>query len=176
MAIFRNGFSLVLLSIWCVLAAATMSRAEGPRFYLSASIASYHHDAAQEFEEINPGLGLGFSLPITNSGAQIAAEIGGYRNSVGANSAYATGSIDAPVARITKNATLRIGGFAGLAHYENASRKFAGGGVPMIGDWVVVGGAQASVRINNETDIRFRALPAGKAAKVLVTLQVVNHF
>ena len=179
MIILRRGFALALVLLTAVLTAATMARAvdlSEARPYVAVNIASYHHDAAQNFEESNPGLGLGFTLPVTASGVELAAEIGRYRNSVDGQSTYATAALDTPVAPLGRTAQIRVGAFGGMAHYKNASSKFAGGGVPMIGDWVVVGGAQATLRINDTYDIRARALPAGKAAKALFTLQMAIRF
>ena len=174
----RSRVALALAALASALVSAPVAQAadlSDARFHITANIASYHYEAAQNFEETNPGLGFGFTLPISASGAEIGAEIGRYRNSVGGWSNYATASYDTPVAQ-TRSAALRLGVFSGMAHYDDASSKFAGGGVPMVGDWVVVAGAQATVRIDEDYDIRVRALPAGKAAKVLFTLQVAHRF
>ena len=179
MIILRRGFALALVLLTVLLTTATLARAfelTEARPYVAVNIASYHHDAAQNFEETNPGLGLGFTLPVNTSGAEVAAEVGRYRNSVGGQSTYATAALDAPVAALGHSTQIRLGAFGGMAHYKNASTKFAGGGVPMIGDWVVVGGAQATLRINDSYDIRARVLPAGKAAQALFTLQVAARF
>lgn len=166
-----------LAAIKIVLATATLAfSAENLRPHVAFNLASHHIGATRDFEEFNPGVGIGFTLPVGARGFEIAAEVGQYHNSVGRNSVYATGSLDVAVAQIAPRAQLRLGGFGGFAYYQNASDKFKGGGVPMIGDWLVIGGAQATVRIDDTYDIRLRALPAGKAANAILTLQLAVRF
>lgn len=174
----RRVTALGLLGITIVLGAATMAIADTSpiRPHVAFNLGSKHVGAARHFDEFNPGIGIGFTLPVDARGSEVGAEMGQYHNSVGGNSVYGTGSLDTPVTDLGARAQLRLGAFAGLAHYANARTKFSGGGVPMIGDWVVVGGAQATIRIDDTYDIRARVLPAGSAARALFTLQLAVRY
>jgi len=146
------------------------------RPYLVVNLASYHLNASQNFNEINPGIGIGVTLPDQMMGGELGLEIGQYRNSLDSGSYYATGSYDWQVADFGGDVALRMGAFAGASHYPGDAAKFKNRGVPTIGNWVIVGGAQATVRIDDTYDVRLRVLPAGKVADALFTLQMAVRF
>lgn len=146
------------------------------RPHLTFNLASYHLNASRDFNEINPGIGIGVTFPDDILGGELGFEVGQYRNSLDSNSYYATGSYDWQIAEFSQDVTLRMGGFAGASHYPGDAEKFKNRGVPTIGNWVLVGGAQATVRIQDTYDIRLRVLPAGDVADALFTLQMGVRF
>ena len=146
------------------------------RPHLTFNMASYHLNASQNFNEVNPGIGLGVTVPDDVLGGEFGLEVGQYRNSLNRGSYYATGSYDWQVADFGNNVALRLGGFAGASHYPGDAAKFKNRGVPTIGNWVIVGGAQATVRIDDTYDMRLRILPAGKVADALFTFQMAIRF
>lgn len=146
------------------------------RPHLMFSLGSYHLNASQDFNEFNPGIGLGVTIPDDTFGGELGLEFGHYENSLSSSSYYATGSYDWQVMDFGGNTTLRLGGFAGASHYPGDSDKFKGRGVPTIGNWVIVAGAQGTVRIDDTYDVRLRVMPAGNVADALFTLQLGVRF
>lgn len=155
--------------------AGNFSLSEG-RTHISFNIASYHLNASRDFNEVNPGIGIGRSFRLGETNAEIDAEIGIYKNSLERQTIYAMTSLDTRVARLGSAATLRMGVFSGLAHYPGDTNKFKKQGVPTIGNWVMAVGGQAALRINDRHDLRVRVMPAGKVADALFTLQIVTRF
>lgn len=146
------------------------------RPHLTLNVGSYHLNASQEFNEVNPGLGVGLTFGIANPNIEVDVEIGQYRNSLSDNSVYIMGSWDTQIAQLSSNLTWRAGSFIGLSHYPGDSSRLKGNGVPTFGNWVMGGGLQTSLRLNDETDLRLRVMPAGKIADALFTLQVAQYF
>lgn len=146
------------------------------RPHVTFNLGSYHHNASRNFEETNPGIGFGLSWDTGWQNTEAAIEAGFYRNSLGGQSQYVTASLDAPVADITPRTELRLGVFAGTAHYPGHQSEFKSAGVPSMGDWILVGGGQATVRFDDRTDLRVRVMPAGRVADSLVTLQMAVRF
>ena len=165
------GITLVLASATQVLAFDTSSM----RPHITLNIASHHLNASDTFEESNPGIGVGFTVPVDEQGSEFGLEVGQYRNSIRSNSVYVMGSLDTPVASLSSAADLRLGVFGGVARYPGATKKFKSG-VPTMGDWVLAAGGQATVRIREDYDVRMRVLPAGNVADALFTLQVAYRF
>lgn len=146
------------------------------RPHLTFNLASYHLNADQDFNEINPGLGIGLTFADGPLGGELGVEVGQYRNSLNSNSYYVTGSLDWEVAQVSDTVAVRLGGFGGMSHYPGDANKFKNRGVPTVGNWVLVAGAQATVRVNDIYDVRLRVLPAGKVADALFTMQVGVRF
>ena len=146
------------------------------RMHVTANIGSYHLNASREFDEVNPGLGLGMSFALNDRGTEFDAEVGYYRNSLGGGSYYVMGAFDTTVAEISPRTSIRMGVFGGLAHYPGDASKFKNRGVPTFGNWVMAAGAQATLRIDDRYDLRMRVMPAGKVADALFTLQVAAYF
>lgn len=169
----RRVVALGLLGITLVLSVATSVRAFDTslfRQHVTVNIGSKHIKPSSDFEEINPGLGIGVTAPIRNSKVEIGVEVGQYRNSVRGNSTYVMGSLDTEAAALSRRTKVRLGGFAGVVRYPGLDQKVTSG-VPKVGDWILAGGLQATARIDDTYDIRLRALPAGNAASALFTLQ-----
>ena len=146
------------------------------RPHLTFNLASYHHNASQDFNEINLGIGVGLTFADGPLGGELGVEVGQYRNSLERNSYYISGSLDWEVGRLSDDVALRLGGFGGTSHYPGDASKFKNRGVPTIGNWVLVAGAQATVRINDTYDVRMRIMPAGDVADALFTLQAGIRF
>jgi len=164
-------FVLLLLIIGTPAAAFELSHT-----HIAVNLASYHHNASRTFNERNPGLGLGATFALPSINAETTFEAGAYYNSIETTSYYVTGSTDFQVAEMGSAAALRLGAFTGFAHYPEEALKFAGSGVPSIGNWVIVGGAQATLRVNNRHDLRVRVIPAGSVADAIFTFQIATHF
>ena len=139
------------------------------------NLGSRHLGASEDFQEFNPGLGLGAFLPVFEGRAVAAGEIGFYRNSLDRISVYATGSLDTAILAAQRT-ELRIGLFGGLANYPDDAEKFGDTGVPTIGSVVVVGGAQATLRFDDRVDFRVRVVPAGNVADAILTGQIAIRF
>ncbi len=146
------------------------------RPHLTFNVGSYHHNAIQDFNEINPGIGAGLTFAIANPDIEIDFEVGQYKNSLSEQSVYVMSSLDAEVWEVSENLSLRMGGFMGFAHYPGERNKFEGRGVPTIGNWVMGAGAQVTLRVQDNTDLRMRIMPAGDVADVLLTMQVARYF
>ena len=174
----RRVVALGLLGITLVLSLATNALAfefADLRAQAVLNIGSRHVGTSYEFEEFNPGLAVGAFAPVFGGSAEVASEVGFYRNSLGRTSIYATGSIDTQVLGNDRT-QLRLGAFAGLANYPDDARKFADSGVPTLGSVVLIGGAQATMRFDDRLDFRVRALPAGNVADVILTGQIAIRF
>lgn len=144
------------------------------RAHVAFNIGSHHLNASRQFEEFNPGLGVGVTVP--TAGGEAGFELGQYRNSLGADSHYAMAHIDWQVASAGADIALRLGGFGGMARYPGDAAKFKNRGVPTVGNWVMAAGVQATVRIADTIDLRMRAMPAGNVADALFTAQVAYRF
>lgn len=146
------------------------------RPHVAINLASYHLNSSKDFNEINPGIGIGFTTPSGLGRSEFGLEVGQYKNSINSQSYYVMGSLDAEVARITPNVAIRMGGFAGFSHYPGDARKFKDRGVPTIGNWVMAAGLQTAVRVNDTYDLRIRVMPAGDVADALFTAQIAIGF
>jgi len=167
---------LALLS-FCLFAQASLAfDTSKMRPHLTFNLGSYHVNANQRFEEFNPGLGIGFTYPTGWKNTEAGLELGQYRNSLGDQSYYLMGSLDAPVAQVTHKTELRLGVFGGFAHYPGQSSRIKSSGVPSIGNWILAAGGQATLRMDERTDLRLRVMPAGDVADALVTLQMAIRF
>ncbi len=146
------------------------------RPHLTFNLASYHHNATEDFNEVNPGIGIGVTFEDKRFGGELGFEAGQYKNSLNSNSYYLTTSYDWEVADLGNDVKVRLGGFTGASHYPGDANKFKDRGVPTLGNWVLVAGAQATVRVNDTYDVRLRVLPAGDVADALFTMQVGFRF
>ena len=146
------------------------------RPHLTFNLASHHLNAQQEFNEFNPGLGVGVSVPNHDRSSELALEVGQYKNSLNRQSIYATASIDRSVWMINANSEVRFGAFGAFAQYDRSAASLKKRGVPSVGDWVVAVGAQVNLRISDTNDLRLRIMPAGDIADALFTLQTTIRF
>jgi|GEM_PF-1153262 len=165
------GFVFVFMN-FAMAHAASAGEKSGFRPHLTFNLASYHHNSSRDFNEINPGLGIGITGPSGLGTSEFGIEAGQYRNSLSDQSYYITTSLDVQILSISPNVALRMGGFSGFAHYSGSANKFKKHGVPTIGDWVLALGAQTTLRIADKYDLRLRVMPAGSVADALFTAQM----
>ena len=173
---FRRVSSLLVFSfVFMVFTLAQLASANENheiRSHLTFNLASHHLNASRNFNEINPGIGIGITGPSGLGASEFGIEAGQYRNSLDDQSYYVTASLDTEVVAISPNVTLRMGGFGGFAHYSESANKFKDHGVPTIGDWVMAIGLQTTLRIADKYDLRLRVMPAGHVADALLTAQI----
>jgi len=161
----------------CVdVASAKDLKERGLRPHLTFNLASLHLNASRDFNEFNPGIGIGLTAPVGTGPSEIGVEAGQYRNSLGDQSYYVMASFDAQIASLTPNMALRLGAFSGFARYPGTANKFKNHGVPTIGDWVLAVGLQTTLRIADTYDVRLRVMPAGNVADALFTAQMAVRF
>jgi len=176
----RKAFVLscvVFALMACVdVASAKDLKERGLRPHLTFNLASLHLNASRDFNEFNPGIGIGLTAPVGTGPSEIGVEAGQYRNSLGDQSYYVMASFDAQIASLTPNMALRLGAFSGFARYPGTANKFKNHGVPTIGDWVLAVGLQTTLRIADTYDVRLRVMPAGNVADALFTAQMAVRF
>ncbi len=152
--------------------AASAEENSGFRPHVTFNLASFHLNSSRDFNEINPGFGIGITGPSGLGRSEFGIEAGQYRNSLSDQSYYVMSSLDIEVLEISPNVALRMGGFGGFAHYSGSANKFKDHGVPTIGDWVMAVGAQTTLRVADKYDLRLRVMPAGSVADALFTAQI----
>lgn len=118
-----------------------------------------HHISDEDFEEFNPGVGLGADFAFDGGGWEAGAEAGVFRNSFAARSIYALGHVTAELARLTSKTELRAGLFAGLAEYANLVDEAEEAGLPTFGDVIPLGGALVQLRHAERWEARARIAP-----------------
>ncbi|MCF6304388.1 MAG: hypothetical protein L3J33_03340 [Rhodobacteraceae bacterium] len=116
-----------------------------PEFYTSISIASLHVNATRDFNEFNPGIGIGVTWG--NDVLRYGLEVGTFRNSYYFQSTYATANWRWRVATLG-DVNIWAGGWLGFAEYPNLIGYADKFGIPRIGDFVMVGGASATVEFD----------------------------
>lgn len=140
--------------------------------HVTFTLGSHHLNADEHFNERNPGIGIGFTLPARNSEWIYGLEIGQYRNSHYETSQYILGSIERPVAKLGPQTTLKLGLMAGVARYSEHARSLGEKGIPTIGDWILAGGATAAINHRDRVEFRVGVLPAPGVADALFTFQL----
>lgn len=174
----RKAFVLfcVLFALTAVVQVASAKDGSGIRPHLTFNLASHHLNASRNFNEVNPGLGIGLTGPIADGRTEFGLELGQYKNSLNTQSYYVMAALDVEIAELSPNVALRIGGFSGFAHYSEAANKFKGHGVPTLGNWVMAVGLQTTLRLADTYDLRLRVMPAGNVADALLTAQLAVRF
>ncbi len=170
---------VVYLFVFMVFTLGQMASADeqnGIRPHLTFNLGSHHLNATRDFNEVNPGIGIGITGPSGLGRSEFGLELGQYKNSLNNQSYYVMGSLDTEIARLGPDMALRLGGFAGLARYPSNANKFKDHGVPTFGDWVLAAGLQSTLRINDTYDLRLRVMPAGSVADALITAQISIRF
>lgn len=145
----------------------------GPTYIVGAPIASYHINAKSNLNEINPGITLGVEWD--RNALSWGIEGGVYYNSYSERSFYAAGNVEYGVATLGP-VELRLGAFLGLAEYSNTVDTVRDYGLPTVGDYIPIGGAQATLRFDNRVDLRVRAVPTAEDADGVITFQVLFRF
>jgi len=119
-----------------ILAWVVPAKAE-PQFYGTVNIASLHINATRDFNEFNPGLGLGVTWG--SDTFRYGVEAGFFENSYSHQSTYITTNWRWRVADF-ENVGLWAGGFVGFADYPNLTGYADKFGIPRIGDHIMIGG------------------------------------
>ncbi len=166
-----SGFCV---SVFLVSSVGTAAAWDASRIqpHVTFTLGSNHLGADEEFNEFNPGIALGFTLPARDSDWIYGLEVGQYRNSHSQNSQYVLGSIERPVAQLGDETTLKLGLMAGLARYNEVAQELGRKGVPTIGDWVLAGGATAAINHRDRLELRVGVVPAPGVADAIFTFQV----
>lgn len=159
---------LIIPAVW----AGSLSAGEHSVF-VANTLGSRHLGADLDYEEFNPGVGLGMVREETALGTRLSAELGGYRNSHAEVSGYIMGLADWAAGRLSRRVTLRAGLVTGLAYYPHRGDGFRRKGVPAVGDWVPVVGATASLSGESGPELRVAAFPAMEIADLVVTFQLL---
>ncbi len=138
--------------------------------YATVTHASKHVNASKEFNEVNPGIGIGSEAPVARTRWSLGVEAGRFRNSSEELTTYLTGYGEFDVLR-NKPRALRIGGFSGLAQYPAEADKNRSEGKFAIGDFIPVVGMQVTVPTFGPHEFRMRITPGLERSDAIVTLQ-----
>lgn len=149
---------LAALTIDAALGGPVLAQSGGWTPYVAVSLGSQHL-SDEDFEEFNPGLGLGADYGFEVGGWEAGAEGGAFRNSFGERSIYALGHLTAELVRLAPATELRAGFFAGLAEYDNLVEEADAAGLPHVGDFIPVGGALIQLRHAERWEARVRIAP-----------------
>lgn len=101
--------------------------------YVAISLVSLHFGASQEFQEVNPGVGVGFKKDMNS--ISVGVESGVYRNSFDKLSVYSVGSI-------SQKSESSFGVFGGVATYPKGTSMFPIASLSARTDLVFVAGVQ----------------------------------
>jgi len=169
--------TVIALALMALLTAAQVARAEGSPFlkHVTIQMASIHTGATRDFNEFNPGLGVGFSTGLGETKFELEADVGFYKNSFSDWSAYAGVGITYELFRPHPRVGVRAGPIAGLAYYPNA-QVFRDAGIPTVGDAVVFGGVALFARIDNRIELRSRYLPTAGGADGILSFEMRVKF
>jgi len=146
------------------------------RLVFSLRRCGHHLNASRDFNEFNPGIGIGITGKIGSGSTEFGLEAGQYKNSLSNQSYYLIASADTEVLSVSEDLKVRMGGFTGFARYPETANKFKNHGVPTVGDWVLAIGLQTTFRVADTYDLRLRVMPAGNVADALFTAQLAVHF
>ncbi len=136
--------------------------------YLVVSHASHHVDAQREFREKNLGIGFGSEAPVKgNKRLAVGLETGLFENSLEHWSTYVAGYWEYDVlGRAPRR--LRMGGFLGMAEYPSEAGRTS---LPTAGDYIMVGGLQATIPTTSNHEFRVRLAPGLNQSGPVFTLQ-----
>ncbi|MEL7463041.1 MAG: hypothetical protein AAFN79_03185 [Pseudomonadota bacterium] len=146
------------------------------RPFVGVSIASKHVGADRDFQEFNPGVSLGLSRRIGWRRGEWGLEGGYFQNSYDEGSFYAGLWADWPVASIEDRLDVRLGGFFGYAEYPQLVDEAEDFGALVIGDFVPLVAAQASLRIDDRFSLLTRFGPGIEDSDVILSLQAFYFF
>ncbi len=137
--------------------------------YATISHVSEHIDASKDFNEVNPGLGIGSEAPLRGSPWSVGVEAGAFENSNRNTSPYAVGYFERAMLKDRPRA-LRVGFFGGYARYPNESGSFDGI-IPSIGAYIPVAGLQATIPTFGPHEFRVRLSPGLSRSTAIISLQ-----
>lgn len=165
----RTLLSLSMIAALSACGLPNMIDRNGAYNYGVISHASKHLNATKDFNETNPGLGLGSEAPLRGTKWAVGAEAGFFENSNNNTSPYAVGYFERDVI-VNKPRALRVGFFSGYARYPNEAAN-SDSIIPAIGDYIAIGGLQATVSTIGPHEFRFRMAPGLSRSSAIVSLQ-----
>lgn len=130
---------------------------------------SEHVNATKEFNESNPGVGIGSQAPLRDSKWSVGVEAGIYKNSNDENSSYVLGYFERDILESYPGA-FRLGFFSGYARYPDEAERWQNK-LPVFGDYIPVGGLQATFPTISPHELRVRITPGLSRSSAIVTLQ-----
>ncbi len=137
--------------------------------YGTISHASEHVNATKDFNETNPGLGLGSEAPLRGTKWSAGVEAGFFENSNSNTSTYAVGYFERDMLAKRPRA-LRVGFFSGYARYPSEAAN-SNSIFPSIGDYIPVAGLQATVPTIGRHEFRVRLAPGLSRSSAIISLQ-----
>ena len=146
---------------------------EGLRPTVTFSLASRHLGFDQQLNERNPGVSIGFVLPVLNGATELAAQAGFYKNSFEGWSRQISAEISTEVGRLHRDLAFRVGASIGFADYGAEARHFRDAGVPVAGaDDVLFGGPTLTLRYRDHVDFKTRIIPMSTDGQVIMTFEI----
>ena len=168
----RLRSTLLPLSLAAVLSGCglpEMINRSGAYNYATISHVSKHIDATKDFNEVNPGLGIGSEAPLRGSPWSIGVEAGAFENSNSNTTPYAVTYFEREMLKDRPRA-LRVGFFGGYARYPSETGSFDGI-IPSIGDYIPVAGLQATIPTFGAHEFRVRLSPGLSRSRAIIALQ-----
>lgn len=137
--------------------------------YATITHASEHVNSTKDFNEINPGLGVGSEAPFRGSKWSVGVEAGAYKNSNSNTSTYALSYMERDM--LPRNPrSLRFGGFFGYARYPAEAARWENK-LPVFGDYIPIVGLQATIPTISPHEFRVRVTPGLSRSSAIVSLQ-----
>lgn len=137
--------------------------------YATVTHVSEHVNATRNFNENNPGLGIGSEAPFIGAKWAVGVEAGAYKNSNSNTSPYVLGYFERDMIP-SKPRALRLGFFTGYARYPAEANRFSDR-YPVIGDYIPVAGLQATIPTFGPHEFRLRATPGLNQSSAIISLQ-----
>ena len=167
-----NKYMVFWVALCASLFATTASAIEGLRPTVTFSLASHHIGIDQQLNERNPGISLGFILPVYKDRVEIAAQAGLYKNSFGGWSRQVSGEISTQIWKPQPDLALRVGASVGFADYGPHAQNFRAAGVPVTGNNVLFGGPTLTLRYQDRVDFKTRFIPLSTDGQAVMTFEI----
>ena len=142
--------------------------------YLGTILATAHPGDGS-LSGLNPGLTLGRRWDHPNLGFETQLEAGIFRNSYGEVGPILLYGLSTPLGRLGPG-TLRLGASAGLARYDELSRRLRDAyGIPSVAGVLPIVAATLSWRVGRH-EVRLSALPPDRETRAVLNLSVATTF
>ena len=132
---------------------------------------SKHINPGKDFNEFNPGIGIGSEAPLRRAPYALGVEAGRYRNSLDEQSIYAATYVERKLTPARGPSEIGLGAFFGYAEYPSEVAAAKDRGFITFGDFVPVVGLQATVATFGPHEFRFRLTPGLQQSDGILTLQ-----
>ena len=132
---------------------------------------SEHINPGKDFNEYNPGFGLGSEVPIRRSPYIFGVEAGRFRNSLDEYSSYVATYMERKFEPETGPRQVGFGAFFGYAEYASEVQRAEDRGFVTFGDFVPVVGLQTTIATVGPHEFRFRITSGLDQSDGLITLQ-----